>query len=61
MYYILTMVQSWKCVVLIAVVFLLTACAQVGSESWCRKMQETPKQEWTINQASDYTESCLFK
>ncbi|MCP3670280.1 MAG: DUF3012 domain-containing protein [Gammaproteobacteria bacterium] len=55
------MVQSCKCVVLIAVVFLLTACARVGSESWCRKMQETPKQEWTINQVSDYTESCLFK
>jgi hypothetical protein len=40
---------------------LLTACARVGSEQWCRDMQETPKTDWTINEGSDYTRYCLFK
>ncbi len=40
---------------------MLTACAQVGSERWCQKMQETPQTDWSINESSDYTRHCLFK
>ena len=40
---------------------MLIACAQVGSQAWCQKMQETPKTEWSINEGSDYTRHCLFK
>lgn len=41
---------------------LLTGCApQVGSDAWCKALKETPKSEWTAQQATDYTRSCIFK
>ena len=45
-----------------SVVFLgLSACApEVGSDKWCAAMKETPKGEWTANEAGDYTKHCLF-
>jgi len=38
----------------------LTACAPVGSEAWCKKMEEKPKGDWTANEASDYAKNCVF-
>jgi len=41
--------------------FALSACApEVGSEAWCKKMQETPKGDWSANEAGDYAKNCLF-
>lgn len=48
--------------------FLLAACAivasacapEVGSQAWCQQMDETPKGDWTANQAADYARHCLF-
>ena len=47
---------------LIAVVLgLLVACApEVGSERWCKMMDEKPKGEWSANEAGDYTKHCVF-
>ena len=43
-------------------IMTLTACApEVGSERWCKNMQEKDKSDWTMNEASDYTKSCLLK
>lgn len=43
------------------VAFLVTGCsAEVGSEAWCNDMKETPKGEWTSNQAKDYAKHCIF-
>jgi hypothetical protein len=45
------------------VVFLATqlmACTEVGSEKWCKNMEETPKGDWTANEASDYAKHCIF-
>jgi len=48
----------------IALVFLLsiTACApEVGSEQWCNNMEETPKGEWSMNDAGNFTKHCIMK
>jgi len=34
---------------------------EVGSEEWCAEMQEKPKQEWTAQEAADYTKYCIFR
>ncbi len=39
---------------------LLVACAPVGSERWCEKMDEKPKGDWTANEAADYAKYCIF-
>ena len=39
----------------------LSACApEVGSESWCKQMEEKPKGDWSANEALDYAEHCVF-
>lgn len=47
---------------LVGGIFLgLAACEpEVGSEAWCARMDETPKGDWTVNQAADYARHCLF-
>jgi len=48
----------------IALTFLvsITACSpEVGSEKWCNNMKETPKGEWSMNDAGDFTKHCLLK
>ena len=40
----------------------IAGCApEVGSEAWCKKMDETPKGEWTMNATRDYTKYCVLK
>ena len=49
---------------ILAVLFALglSACApEVGSERWCKAMQEKAKADWTANEAADYAKHCLFK
>ena len=37
-------------------------CApEVGSERWCKAMQEKPKGEWSANEAGDFAKHCIFK
>jgi hypothetical protein len=51
-----------KLMVFILVVWILSACSpKIGSEKWCKKMEEKPKGEWTANEASDYAKHCIFK
>lgn len=41
---------------------LLSSCSpKVGSEKWCKQMDEKPKGDWTANEASDYAKHCLMK
>ncbi len=41
---------------------LLAACSpEVGSKAWCEKMNAKPKGDWTVNEATDYAKSCVFK
>jgi hypothetical protein len=42
--------------------FLALSCSpDVGSEAWCEKMNETPKGDWSANEAADYAKHCLFE
>ena len=44
-----------------AVLLVAIGCApEVGSEAWCEQLDETPKGDWTANQAADYARHCLF-
>ena len=46
----------------IAVFAGLMGCApEVGSEKWCQKLDEKPKGDWTMNEASDYTKHCILR
>jgi len=48
-------------IIALAFVVSITACSpEVGSEQWCSKMKETPKGEWSMNDASNYTKHCLL-
>jgi hypothetical protein len=41
---------------------LLSGCApEVGSERWCRQMDDKPAGDWTANEAVDYAKHCAFR
>ena len=41
---------------------VLAACApEVGSDAWCEDMVETPKGDWSTNDATEFAKSCVFK
>ena len=43
------------------VLFASVGCApEVGSDAWCEKMKETPKADWSANDAADYAKHCLL-
>ena len=47
---------------LIASSVTIAACdPEIGSEAWCERMDDTPKGDWTANQAADYARHCLFE
>ena len=40
---------------------LLIACApEVGTEKWCDAMDDTPKGDWTANDAKAYAKHCVL-
>ena len=42
-------------------VLAVLACApRIGSEAWCEKQQETPKADWSANNAADFVKHCVF-
>ena len=46
----------------LATLLALGACApEVGSERWCNAMRDTPRGDWTANEAIDFTRHCLFE
>jgi len=46
----------------LAVILTMTGCTpEVGSEKWCKMMEEKPSGDWTANEAADYGKHCLFK
>ena len=41
---------------------VLVACApEVGSEDWCKQMNEKPKGDWTANEVADYAKHCIIR
>ncbi|EGR0106919.1 DUF3012 domain-containing protein [Vibrio vulnificus] len=41
-------------------VFALSACSEVGSESWCNDMRDKPKSEWNGQNTLDFAKHCLL-
>lgn len=51
-----------KILLVVFSILMLNACApKVGSPEWCKKMEEKPKGDWSLNEAKDYTKHCVFK
>ena len=49
-------------VMLLVLAASLSACApEVGSRKWCEKMEDTPKGDWSTNDATAYAEHCVLK
>ena len=45
---------------LMVVVLTTSACsAEIGSEAWCEKMQEKPKEEWLAEEISPFFTHCV--
>jgi hypothetical protein len=45
---------------LFVVVLTTAACsAEIGSEAWCKEMQEKPKEEWLAEEISPFFSSCI--
>lgn len=49
-----------KYLLLVAVIAFSSGCAEVGSERWCKNMEEKPKGDWSSNEATDYAKNCVF-
>jgi hypothetical protein len=50
------------CMLLAPLALLGGGCTpEVGSESWCKYMQEKPKGDWSANEAADYARHCAFR
>ena len=42
-------------------IVLTSACSpEIGSEAWCHQMDQTPKSDWSLNQAGQYAKSCVI-
>jgi hypothetical protein len=41
-------------------IFVLSACAKVGSAAWCENLAAKAKGDWTANEAGDYTRYCVI-
>jgi hypothetical protein len=47
---------------LLGLLACLSACApEVGSERWCAKLRDTPKGDWSLNEAADYAKHCIIR
>jgi len=48
-------------VLLLAIVAVASACApEVGSKRWCDMMADTPRGDWSANDALDYARHCIL-
>ncbi|EOB2783407.1 DUF3012 domain-containing protein [Vibrio vulnificus] len=41
-------------------VLTLSACSEVGSESWCNDIRDKPKSEWNGQNTLDFAKHCLL-
>ena len=54
--------RSIAALLMIASLPLLLSCSPaVGSDAWCEKMKETPKGDWSTNDAGQFAKNCIFK
>lgn len=57
-----TLKKSVAINVVLALAILLAGCEpEVGSDRWCEKMADTPKSDWSVNDAKAFAQHCIFK
>jgi hypothetical protein len=39
---------------------LMAGCDRIGSEAWCEKQSQRPKEDWTLEEAADFTKYCVL-
>ena len=53
---------DFRWVLLVVILGVSAGCApEVGSDAWCQKMHDTPKGDWTANDATAFAQHCIFK
>lgn len=50
-----------KCLAVVLALVAAACAPKVGSDAWCKKMHDTPKSDWSANDASAYAKHCIFK
>lgn len=56
------MKTPWTIFSILLLSTVLVACGpKVGSDRWCKKMVDTPKGDWSTNDATAFAEHCIFK
>ena len=56
------MKNRWATLSILLMASALAACGpEVGSDRWCQKMVDTPKGDWSANDAKAFAEHCIFK
>lgn len=47
---------------LVSMAAIGSGCApEVGSERWCERMADTPRGDWSANDALDYARHCILE
>ena len=46
--------------VVICVMALAGCEPEIGSEKWCKQMEEKSAADWTVREARDYAKHCVF-
>jgi hypothetical protein len=50
-----------KSITVLAVLMFICGCApEVGTKEWCEDMDETPKGDWSANDAKAYARYCVL-
>ena len=47
-------------IVIVSVASMVACSPEVGSEKWCKKMEEKSAADWTSREAKDYGKHCVF-
>lgn len=47
---------------IVVALFLMNGCTpEVGTEAWCKMMEEKPKGDWSANEVTDYAKHCIIR
>jgi len=53
--------KAFFSILLVICVLALVGCKpEIGSEKWCKQMEEKPAADWTAREAKDYAKHCVF-
>lgn len=56
------MKRLWTIAAALVATALVSGCEpEVGSDRWCEKMVDTPKSDWSVNDAKAFAQHCIFK